>query len=85
MDQERKRGRIYQVRKSGIKHLHQFFLEVSIFMCDFLARYGMHGYACVLLVLLLSLACVFLGVIVFISLSLPFPDSHGVMEFSCFS
>ena len=53
-------------------------------MYDFLAIFGMHGYACVFLLLLMSLAWIFLGVIVFFSLALPFLDNHGVIELSYF-
>ena len=40
-------------------------------------------HACVNLVPLLSLTCVFPGVIVVLSLAFPFPDNHGVMGFFC--
>ncbi len=53
-------------------------------MYDFLTSFGMHGYACVFLVLLLSLAWILLGVTVFFTLAFIFLDSHGVMGFSCF-
>ena len=53
-------------------------------MYDFLASFPMHGYACAFLVLFLSRAWVLSGVIIFLSLSLPFSDSHGMMGFSCF-
>ena len=36
-------------------------------------------HACMLFVLLLSLACVFPSVTMFFSLALPFMDSHGLM------
>lgn len=36
------------------------------------------------LVLLLSLACVFQGMVVLFSLAFPFLDNHGMMGFSCF-
>ena len=88
LDQERKRRKIGskdQARKRRIKQLQQVYLQVFIFMCDVLARFGMHGYACVFLVLLLSLAWVFPSVTMFFSLASPFLDSHGVMWFSCFS
>ena len=88
LDQERKwrqRGRKDKERKSGIKQLQWVYLQLSIHMCYFLARFGMHGYACVFLVFLLSLAWVFLGVTKFFNLAFPFMDSHGVMGFSCFS
>jgi len=52
-------------------------------MYDFLASFGMNGYACVFLVLLLSLAWVSLGVTMFFNLALSFPNSLGVMGFSC--
>lgn len=53
-------------------------------MCDFLASLGMHGYAYVFLVLLMSWAWVFPSVTVFCSLALSFLDNHGVIGFSCF-
>ena len=52
----RQKGSKDPSRKSRIKRLHWDYLQASIFMCDFLARFGMHGYACVFLVLLLSLS-----------------------------
>ena len=56
LDKKRKRrhrGRKDQARKSRIKQPHQVYLQVSICMCDFLVKFGMHDYACVLLVFLL--------------------------------
>lgn len=78
------RGSKDQARKSRFKQLQWDYMKVSICMCDFLARFSMHGYACAFLVLFLSWAWVFPGMTVFFNLSLPFPDSHGVMGFSCF-
>jgi len=52
LDHERKRKekkgrrRKQQARKSRIKHLQHDSLQVSICMCDFLARFGMQGIAC---------------------------------------
>ena len=86
LDQERKRrkrGRKYQARKSRIKQLQRDSLQVSIFMCGFLAIFGMHNVACVFLVLLLSWAWIFPSVKMFFSLALAFLDSHGFMGFSC--
>ena len=50
-------------------------------MCEFLTSFGMHGYACVFLVLFFSLAWVFPSVKVFFNLAFPFMDSHGVVGF----
>jgi len=40
------RGSKDQKKKGKIKQLQQDSLQVSICMCTFLARFGMHGIAC---------------------------------------
>lgn len=54
------------------------FVSIDL-MFNFLTNFGMHGYACVFLVLLLSWAWVFPGVTMFLSLAFPFLNNHGVM------
>ena len=75
------RGSKDQVGKGGIKQLQQDSLQVSIYMYIFLTIFGMHGIECGTFVVV---AWFFPSVIVFFSLALPFPDSHGVMGFSYF-
>ena len=48
-------------------------------MCDFLARFGMHVYAGVFLVLLFLLIWILLGMTMFFNLAFPFQDSLEVM------
>ena len=58
-------------------------------MCDFLARFGMHGYLCVFLVIFFSFPWNFLGVAVLFGLSFPFlvslevMGSHVLVELGC--
>ena len=44
---KKERGSKDQVGKGRIKRLQQASLQVSTCMCIFLARFGMHGIACV--------------------------------------
>ena len=58
------RGSKDQVGKGRIKWLQQGLLQVSTCMCIFLARFGMHGIACVFS--LLDLVCMGLHVFIFL-------------------
>ena len=60
----------------GIKKLQQDTWKVSICMCIIHVRYGMHSIACGSFLFWHGCDSVF-------TLSLPFSDSHGVVEFSC--
>jgi len=60
--EKKARGSKDQAGKGKIKHLQPDYLQVSICMCIFLSRFGMHGVACGSFSLM---AWVFLGVIVF--------------------
>ena len=84
---EKKESRMKeQVRKSRIKQLQQDSLRVSTCMCIFLDRSVMHGISCGSF---LSCNGFFLGVTMFFSLALPFPnsfdemDSHTSVELYC--
>ena len=65
--------------KSRIRQLERVYLQGSICMCDFLARFGMHGYLCVFLVTFFSLPWIFPCVAVLFGLSLTFLVSIEVM------
>ena len=66
------RGKERKARKSRIKQLQQDYLQVTYCMCDFLAGFDMHGFACWYLVLWLLVAWSCWVMTMVFSLAFPF-------------
>ena len=77
--QKEKKENKDQGRKSRIKQFQQEYLQVTFCMCDFLAGFYMHSFACWCMVLLLSVVWFFWVMEMVFSLALPFSGCHGML------
>jgi len=63
-----------QARRNMIKQLQKEYVQVTYYMCDILASFYMHGFACWYMFLLLLVAWFCWVMMVVFSLALPFSE-----------